>query len=131
MAAVQRERRRATPRAGKRRRAFALLAVIISLGLIAAVLYRPVTRLVESRNSLLRAEERLAEERAKTQELEERLERDLSEEYVEGEARRMGYVKPGEIPLIVLDDKDGAPGEGDTEEGAEEEKNAASGEASP
>ena len=115
----------------KKRRAAVLVAVLIALGLIAAVLYRPVTRVVESRRSLLRAEERLAEEKAKTRELEERLERDLSEEYVEGEARRMGYVKPGEIPLIVLDDKDRASGDGNTEEGAEGEENAASVEASP
>lgn len=97
-------------RAGKarlsRRRALALLALFPALALAAVVLYRPVARYLESRGELSRTEARLAEERALKEELEERRARALSDEYVEGEARRMGYVKPGEIPLIVLDDKD-------------------------
>lgn len=96
-----------------------LAAVLVSLGLIAAVLYRPATQVLESRRSLAQAEEKLAEEKARTQELEERRERDLGEEYVEGEARKMGYVKPGEIPLIVLDEKEDALRGGEGEDGAE------------
>ncbi len=104
-AAASQAQRRVAPRKGRKRRAVVLAAVLVSLGLIAAVLYRPVTQALDSRRALAQAEEKLAEERARTQELEERKERDLGEEYVEGEARKMGYVKPGEIPLIVLDEK--------------------------
>lgn len=100
-------RRQVSPERRKKRRAVVLVAVLIALGLIAAVLYRPVTQALDSRRALAQAEDKLAEERARTRELEERKERDLGEDYVEGEARRMGYVKPGEIPLIVLDEKDG------------------------
>lgn len=105
--ATSRARRQVSPERRKKRRAAVLVAVLMALGLIAAVLYRPVTQALDSRRTLARAEDKLAEERARTQELEERKERDLGEDYVEGEARKMGYVKPGEIPLIVLDEKDG------------------------
>lgn len=98
--------RRAGKARASRRRALALLALFLALALAAAVLYRPVARYLESRGELSRTETRLAEEKALTEELEERRARALSDKYVEGEARRMGYVKPGEIPLIVLDDKD-------------------------
>lgn len=121
-AVAPRQRHRAASSAAKRRRTIAIIASIIALGLVATVLYRPVMRVLESRRSLARAEEKLAEEKAKTQELEERLQRDLSEEYVEGEARRMGYVMPGEIPLIVLDEKEGASQEGGEQRGAESER---------
>lgn len=98
--------RRARKARVSRRRALALLALFLALALAAAVLYRPVARYLESRGELSRTETRLAEEKALTEELEERRARALSDEYVEGEARRMGYVMPGEIPIIVLDDKD-------------------------
>ncbi len=107
-------------RAGGRRRspkrlALCLTALFLVLALASAVLYRPVSRYLESRRELSRTEAQLAEERARTRALEERRERALSEEYVEGEARRMGYVKPGEIPLVVLDGEDACPPEEETQ----------------
>ncbi|MDI6873077.1 MAG: septum formation initiator family protein [Actinomycetota bacterium] len=97
---ARRERKDRSPR----RRAVALVGLFLALALAAAVLYRPMARYLESRNELARSEAQLAEERALTRELEERRDRASSDEYVEGEARRMGYVKPGEVPLIILDD---------------------------
>ena len=82
---------------------------LLAGGLVAYVLLGPVTRVIESRRNLSRAEAQLSEERSRTQLLEERRRRDLSEEYVEWEARKMGYVKPGEIPIIVLDEKEEEP----------------------
>jgi len=104
-------RRERKDRTSRGRRAVALLGLILALALMAAVLYRPVTHYLESRRELARAEAQLDAERALTRDLEERRERASSEDYVEGEARRMGYVKPGEIPLIVLDDVEKASGQ--------------------
>ncbi|MBC7253590.1 MAG: septum formation initiator family protein [Actinobacteria bacterium] len=105
---ARRERKNRTSRG---RRVVALLGLLLALALMAAVLYRPVTHYLESRRELARAEAQLEAERSLTRDLEERRDRASSEEYVEGEARRMGYVKPGEIPLIVFDDVEEASGE--------------------
>ncbi len=78
---------------------FALLAV----GIIAYILLGPVTRILESRRNLGKLENQLAEERSRTARLEGRKAWGLSEDFAELEARKMGYVKPGEIPIIVLD----------------------------
>lgn len=85
-----------------------LVGLILVLALAALVLYRPVARYLESGKELARAEAQLAGEQALTRELEARRDQAASEDYVEGEARRMGYVKPGEIPLVVLDDPENA-----------------------
>jgi cell division protein FtsB len=70
-------------------------------------------RYLDSRRELREAEEELREEEAATRFLEERKERAMSDGFLEEEARKMGYVKPGEIPIIVP-------------EGAENEEGAAS-----
>ncbi len=102
-AETPRKRESALRRSKKRRRLAAVVAFLLAIALAAAVLYGPFTRYLSSRRELGRAESLLAEETEATRALLERRERALSEEYVEGEARKMGYVKPGEIPLIVLD----------------------------
>jgi cell division protein FtsB len=81
----------------------------MAAGLVTYILLGPVTRLLESGNDLAEAESQLAEERARTQDLEERKAWDLTDRFVEWEARRMGYVKPGEIPIIVLDEEEERP----------------------
>lgn len=121
-------RREGRGRRTRRRRAVALVGLILVLALASAVLYRPVVRYLESRRELASTEARLAEERALTRGLEERRDFASSERYVEGEARRMGYVKPGEIPLVVLDDKEGAV---EGEVGIEEEGDKGNQAASP
>jgi len=80
--------------------AFLLMACAV---IVALFLRGPITRLVESRRNLADTEARLAEEEERTRSLEERRDRDLTDRYVEMEARRMGYVRPGEIPIVVLD----------------------------
>jgi hypothetical protein len=62
-----------------------------------------VTRLVESRRNLARVETQLSEEQSRTAVLEERKAYDMTEKFVEWEARKMGYVRPGEVPIVVLD----------------------------
>jgi len=81
----------------------AAVLVVLALGLIAYILLGPLTRLIESRRNLSQAETQLGEEQSRTAVLEERKAWDLTENFVEWEARKMGYVKPGEIPIIVLD----------------------------
>ncbi len=87
----------------RRRRIVVAVLVVLALGLIAYILLGPLTRLIESRRNLSQAETQLTEEQSRTAVLEERKAWDLTENFVEWEARKMGYVKPGEIPIIVLD----------------------------
>lgn len=79
------------------------MLVVLALGLIVYVLLGPVTRLIESRRNLSQVETQLSEEQSRTAVLEERKAWDMTEKFAEWEARKMGYVKPGEIPIIVLD----------------------------
>lgn len=99
----QARRRVPSGRVKRRRRMAAALLVLLAAGIIAYVLLGPVTRVIESRRNLSRLENQLAEEKSRTAYLEERKAWDLTENFVELEARKMGYVKPGEIPIIVLD----------------------------
>jgi cell division protein FtsB len=96
----------------RRRRIATAVMVVLALGLVTYILLGPVTRMMESRRNLARAEAQLAEERSRTRVLEERKAWDMTERFVELEARKMGYVRPGEIPIIVLDhqEKEDAPG---------------------
>lgn len=87
----------------KKRRCLVAAAFLLALALAAAVLYGPFSRYLSSRRELARTQSLLTEEEEATRALMERRERALSNDYVEEEARKMGYVKPGEIPLIVLD----------------------------
>jgi hypothetical protein len=97
----------------RRRRIAAAVLALLALGLVVYVLLGPVTRLIESRRNLVRVETRLSEEQSRTAVLEERKAWDMTEKFVEWEARKMGYVKPGEIPIIVLDyqEEESAPSE--------------------
>ena len=89
----------------RRRRLAAVFLALLAAGLITYLLLGPVTRTIESRRNLSKAQAELAEERSRTEILGERKNRALTDEFVEQEARKMGYVKPGEIPIIVLDEK--------------------------
>lgn len=95
------------PRTARRRRLVSFCALVMCLTLIALVLHGPISRMLQSRRELGQVEAKLSQEREYTRSLEERKDRALSEEYVEMEARRMGYVKPGEIPLVVLEEAGG------------------------
>ncbi len=85
------------------------ILVLLAAGLITYILLGPVTRVIESRHNLAQAEAQLAEERSRTWALEERKAWDMTDRFVELEAREMGYVKPGEIPIVVLDHQDEEP----------------------
>jgi len=97
----------------RRRRIAAAILVILAVGLITYILLGPVTRVIESRRNLSQMEAQLAEEQSRTQALEERKAWDMTERFVEWEARKIGYVKPGEIPIVVLDYQTEEPAPGD------------------
>lgn len=99
-------RRNASPVVRRRRHLAVMLFVLAAAGLVTYLLLGPILRNVDSHRSLAELEGELEAERAKTAELEQRSERAQSNEYVEEEARGMNYVKPGEIPIIVLDDEE-------------------------
>jgi cell division protein FtsB len=75
------------------------------------LLLGPILRNIDSRRNLAELEDELEMERARTRELQERMETAQSKEYVEDEARGMNYVKPGEIPIVVLDDEEASDNE--------------------
>lgn len=116
-AGAGRREREMPPHVRRRRRIFVAFAAIACAAIVALVLKGPVTRLVESRRNLSATQARLAEEEEVTRSLQERRDRDLTDRYVEMEARKMGYVKPGEIPIVVMD----APSEEAGGGGGEEE----------
>jgi cell division protein FtsB len=77
------------------------LLVVAVVALVAFLYYRPLTSYVETRNDVdaRRAEvARLTAERAA---LQRRLERSTSVAALQREARRFGYVRPGERLFIV------------------------------
>jgi cell division protein FtsB len=90
-------------RVKRRRRVIGAVLAVLAAGLIVYILLGPVTRVIESRRNLSQVETQLKEEQSRTAALEERRAWDMTETFVEWEARKMGYVKPGEIPIIVLD----------------------------
>jgi cell division protein FtsB len=100
------KRKTVSPRIRRRRRLAVLLFVLAAAGLVTYLLLGPILRNIDSRRNLAEIENDLEMERAKTRELQERMETAQSKEYVEDEARGMNYVKPGEIPIIVLDDEE-------------------------
>jgi cell division protein FtsB len=106
-----RKRKTVSPLVRRRRRLAAFFFVLAAAGLVTYLLLGPILRNIDSRRNLTEIENKLEMERAKTRELQERMETAQSKEYVEDEARGMNYVKPGEIPIIVLDDEE-APDEG-------------------
>lgn len=110
-----RTRRCELPAKVKRRRRLAMaVLIVLAAGLVTYILLGPVTRVVESRRNLSQAEAELAEERSRTLALEERKAWDMTDRFVELEAREMGYVKPGEIPIVVLDHEEEDPAAGNT-----------------
>ena len=69
--------------------------------LVAFLYYRPLTSYLETRSDLDRRRAEVAELRAERTQLEARLKRSTSEAALRREARRIGYVRPGERLFIV------------------------------
>lgn len=81
------------------------LAVFLLITSLFLALRGPLGKLAENQGNLREAERRLEEEREVTRALEERLEFTRDPCYLEMKARELGYVKPGEVPLVVEESK--------------------------
>jgi cell division protein FtsB len=83
------------------RRRSRLLLPLVVLGLMAFLYYRPLASYVETHGQLADRRGEVAALRAENQRLERRLARTISTAALAREARRIGYVKPGERLFIV------------------------------
>jgi cell division protein FtsB len=71
------------------------------VGLVAFLYYRPLTSYFHARHELAHAQSELSTLRARQARLERRLAARTSTDTLVREARRLGYVKPGEQLFIV------------------------------
>jgi cell division protein FtsB len=74
---------------------------IAAVGLVAFLYYRPLTSYFETRSQVAKAQAELRTMQAQQTRLERRLASQTSDATLEREARRLGYVKPGERLFIV------------------------------
>ena len=95
-----RKKRKRTPRS---QRSAVLLrwCVIGVLGLVAFLYYRPITSYVETHSTLNQRQAEVRELRAERARLQARLERSLTLAALTREARRNGFVRPGERLFVV------------------------------
>jgi cell division protein FtsB len=96
--ATKRRRARA-PRIGRRR--LRLLWIVAILGVTVYLYYRPISSYLETRNELAANRAEVESLRLVKGELQLRLVNSTSVDSIEREARRIGYVKPGERLFVV------------------------------
>ncbi len=85
----------------RRRRRLGLLLPVVVVGVMAFLYYRPLSSLVETRQQLSERHDEVVALRAEKNRLERRLELSTSVVALGREARRIGYVRPGERLFIV------------------------------
>jgi cell division protein FtsB len=93
------KKRRTRPRIGRRR--LRLLWAVAIVGVAVYLYYRPIASYVETRNDLASSRAEVESLRLVKAELELRLVNSTSVDSIEREARRIGYVKPGERLFVV------------------------------
>jgi Septum formation initiator len=98
---VARTRRRRSRRVRIGRRRLRLLWTIGVVGIAVYLYYRPIASYLETRNDLAAERGEVESLRLVKAELELRLVNSTSAESVEREARRIGWVKPGERLFVV------------------------------
>jgi cell division protein FtsB len=96
---VPARRRRTRPRIGRRR--LRLLWALGIVGVAVYLYYRPIASYLETRNDLTTQRADVDSLRLVRGELELRLVNSTSVDSLEREARRIGYVKPGERLFVV------------------------------
>jgi hypothetical protein len=92
-------RRTARPRIGRRR--LRLLWAVAIVGIAVYLYYRPISSYFETRNELTSSHSDVESLRLVKAELELRLVNSTSVGSIEREARRIGYVRPGERLFVV------------------------------
>ena len=88
-------------RARVARRRIRLLWVFVLLGVVVYLYYRPLSSYLQTRNDLAARRAEVETLRVARAQLELRLVNATSLEATEREARRIGYVKPGEQLFVV------------------------------
>src|SRR5215813_610958 len=91
--------RRARPRIGRRR--LRVLWGVAIVGIVVYLYYRPISSYLETRNELTTSRAEVDSLRLVKGELQLRLVNSTSVGSIEREARRIGYVKPGERLFVV------------------------------
>ena len=99
MASRKSKKKRARSRARRLRAGRVLLCGVVVL--VGFLYYRPLTSYLETRRDVDKRRADVVELRAERARLERRLARTTSVAALSREARRMGYVKPGEQLFIV------------------------------
>jgi Septum formation initiator len=94
-----RVRRRTRSRVGRRR--LRLLWAVAIAGIAVYLYYRPIASYLETRNDLTTSRADVESLRLVKAELELRLVNSTSVDSIEREARRIGYVRPGERLFVV------------------------------
>lgn len=92
-------RTRAFARRGRLRTGRVLVVAVLAF--VAFLYYRPLTSYVQTKGDLDRRRGEVAELKAEKGDLERRLARSTSVAALRREARRIGYVRPGERLFIV------------------------------
>ncbi len=93
--------RRKTSRSAARSRRLRAVFFVVVLGAAAYLYYQPLSSYVERRNELVETRAEVETLRAAKLRMEQRLAFSTSEEATRREARRMGYISPGEQLFIV------------------------------
>ena len=93
------KRRARRPRIGRRR--LRLLWVVAIVGVTVYLYYRPISSYLETRNELAASRAEVDSLRLVKGELQLRLVNSTSVDSIAREARRIGYVKPGERLFVV------------------------------
>ena len=91
--------RKARARIGRRR--LRLLWTVVLVGLAVYLYYRPIASYMETRNELAARRAEVQTLRIVRSELDLRLVNSTKTDSIEREARRIGYVKPGERLFVV------------------------------
>jgi cell division protein FtsB len=92
-------RRKGRPRIGRRR--LRLLWFVAIAGIAVYLYYRPIASYLETRNDLTTSRAEVESLRLVKAELQLRLVNSTSVDSIEREARRIGYVRPGERLFVV------------------------------
>ena len=92
---------RKTPKEPRRKRRLRLLLPVVVLTVMAFLYYRPLSSYLQTRNELGARRAQVVALRAEKVRLERRLARTTSDAALAREARRIGYVKPGERLFII------------------------------
>ena len=99
--AGDKSRRTARGTAKRRRLRVRLLVPLLVAGVMAFLYYQPISSYLQTRSNLAERRAEVASLRAEKIRLERRFERTTSDAALAREARRIGYVKPGERLFIV------------------------------